>query len=104
MGMTYNYDNGRITRDFVFKKVEGSCHQDPNKTMLIGVMCRTCPFYDGEYKWWGRLGKGGYFIDLDSHKHLVKCKYHKEDDPGLDDVIHDMYDKFREEAITHFYD
>ena len=102
--MTYNYDSGKISRDFVFKKIEGSCHRDPEETALIGVRCRTCPFYGGEYDWYGRLGKWGDLIDLDRHKHLVKCKFHKEDDPGLEEVVSDIYDRFREEAIRHYDD
>ena len=52
--LKYIYDTGKIERDFVLKKVEGSCKQDPNHTKLIGVMCRTCPFYDGEKKFYSR--------------------------------------------------
>ena len=39
MALTYNYSTGQITRDFVFKKIEGDCHKDPTKTTLIGVFC-----------------------------------------------------------------
>ena len=52
--LKYIYDTGKIERDFVLKKVEGSCKQDPNHTKLIGVMCRTCPFYDGEKQFYTR--------------------------------------------------
>lgn len=31
-------------------------------------------------------------------------KFHKEDDPGLSEIIRKMYEKFEKEAITHFYD
>ena len=48
MALTYNYSTGQITRDFVFKKIEGDCHKDPTKTTLIGVFCKTCPAYRGE--------------------------------------------------------
>ena len=102
MGLRYNYDNCQISRDFVLKKVEGSCHMDPNKTNLIGVMCRLCPYYDGEIDWYGRIRE--YIIDLDNHHHVVRCKFHKEDDPGLEEMVHDIYKKFEEEAITHYYD
>jgi hypothetical protein len=35
---------------------------------------------------------------------FVFCKYHEKDDEGTSDILHRMYEKFREEAITHFYD
>ena len=28
----------------------------------------------------------------------------QDDDPGLQEVVSDMYRKFEEEAITHYYD
>ena len=94
--LTYTYDTGKIERDFVLKKVEGSCKQDPNHTKLIGVMCRTCPFYEGEKKFYddSKLVFG----------HYVFCKYHKEDDEGTKEIVRDMLDKFKEQAITHYYD
>ena len=55
--LKYTYNTGKIERDFVLKKVEGSCKQDPNHTKLIGVMCRTCPFYNGEKKFYSRKKK-----------------------------------------------
>ena len=101
MGMKYTYDTGKIERDFVLKKVEHNCTRDPNKTTMIGVMCRTCPFYSGIKDFYSH---GREFIIGDYIGTYVLCKYHKEDDEGTRDIISDMYDKFREEAITHFYD
>ena len=100
--LRYTYDTGEIERDFVLKKAEGSCKQDPNHTKLIGVMCRTCPFYDGEKDFYSR----GYkeYILGDYVGHYVFCKYHKKDDEGTEGIVSDMLSKFREEAITHFYD
>lgn len=92
MALTYTYSTGQITRDFHFKKTEHVCQRDPARSVLIGVMCRTCPFYGGIYT----RGHNG--------KDLVKCKYHGEDDPGLSEIVSEMYHKFKEEAITHFYD
>lgn len=89
--LTYTYDTGQITRDFHLKRLEGDCKRDPEMTVNIGVMCRTCPFYGGEFRWHGR-------------EYLIRCKYHKEDDPGLQDVVSDIYDKFEREAMTHYYD
>ena len=99
--LKYTYDTGKIERDFVLKKVEGSCKQDPNHTKLIGVMCRTCPFYDGEKKFYSRNSE---FLHGDYLGHYILCKYHKKDDEGTQEIIWDMMDKFKEEAITHYYD
>ena len=102
MGMTYNYDTGKISRDWVLKKTERSCKRDPDKTVLIGIMCKSCPFYNGI--------RTLYKDDNDYMCHnigtFVLCKYHKEDDDvdGVKDALAKMYDDFREEAITHYYD
>ena len=44
--LTYTYDSGRISH-YSLKKVEGSCHRDPDRTVLIGVMCKFCPHHCG---------------------------------------------------------
>lgn len=95
MGLTYEYATGRITRDFHFKKADTVCHIDQDRTVLIGVMCRTCPFYAGQ--------KAHYSPAYD-RMDLVMCKFHKEDDPGLSEIVSDMYAVFEQEAITHIYD
>lgn len=99
--LIYNYDTRKIERDFVLKKVEGSCKQDPNHTKLIGVMCRTCPFYDGEKSFYSR--NSDYCLG-DYLGHYIFCKYHKKDDEGTQKIIWNMMDKFEEQAITHYYD
>lgn len=103
MAMTYNYDTGKITRDWVLKIVNRSCKRDPDKTVMVGVMCKTCPFYGGIknlYK------KDKYGITIEKVGTFIFCKYHKEDDDveGVKDALIKMYDEFREEAITHYYD
>ena len=104
MALTYTYETGQITRDFHLKRLEGDCKRDPEMTVNIGVMCRTCPFYGGEFRWHGKSGNERYPIDFDRREYLIRCKYHKEDDPGLQDVVSDIYDKFEREAMTHYYD
>ena len=100
--LRYNYETCQITRDFHLKRVYGDCKRDPERTVDIGVMCRTCPYFGGYMDWYGR--KKEYIIDFDRHEHLVRCKFHKDDDPGLEDVVHDIYRKFEQDAITHYYD
>lgn len=103
MGMTYNYDTGKIERDFVLKRVWGSCHIDPEHTTLIGVKCRTCPHYIKEKTFYSS-SEDGYKLSLDKIGTFVFCKYHKKDDEGAEEVVRRMYEEFREEAITHYYD
>ena len=64
-------------------------------------MCRTCPFYDGENKFYSRNSE---FLHGDYLGHYILCKYHKKDDEGTKEIIWDIMDKFKEEAITHYYD
>lgn len=103
MALIYTYSTGQITRDFHLKKAEGVCQREQNRTVLIGVMCRTCPYYGGYVDWWGR-GEREFVLNLDRHEKLVMCKFHQEDDPGLEDVISDMYTRLEDDAITHYYD
>jgi hypothetical protein len=101
--MTYNYETGKITRDWVLKKIEGSCKCDPNRTVLIGVMCKTCPHFL-KMETFYNSSREEYITGTGKIGTFVFCKYHKKDDEGTSDILHRMYEKFREEAITHFYD
>ena len=91
--MTFDYMTGQITRDFVFKKIEGSCE----RTATVGIMCKACPFF-------GKIKMGS------RNKGFVLCKNvkgddpYKEDEPGCEEMREVMYVKFREEAMIHFYD
>lgn len=101
--LTYNYYTCKIERDFVLKRVEGDCNVDPERTKLIGVMCQGCPHFLKMKKFY-RPNKDKYILNLDTYGTFVFCKYHKKDDEGTSDIIAEMYSKFREEAISHFYD
>ena len=95
MGLTYNYGTRQITRDFVLKRAEGDCRRDPEKTTLIGVMCRTCPFYNGERT---------YYEESKQIGHFIHCKFHTHDDEESEKIIREMYNDFETEALRHFYD
>lgn len=103
MGMKYTYDTGQIERDFVLKKVDGSCKQDPEHTKLIGVMCQNCPYFL-EMKTFYYSPMEEYKLCLDEIGTFVFCKYHKEDDESAEEAVRRMYADFREEAIKHYYD
>ena len=99
--MTYTYDTGKIERDFVLKRVEGNCKADPKQTRLIGVMCKSCPHFIRMETFYPSP-KDDYILNTNKIGTFVFCKFHKEDDPGTDEIIHRMYEKFRYEALTHF--
>lgn len=95
--MTFNYTTCKITRDFIFKKIDNLCDVDPQRSTLIGVMCQGCPFYKGK--------------EMESYdKGFVLCGNMKgddpfqEDDPGCSDIRSKMYERFRNDAICHYYD
>ena len=82
--MTYNYDDCSVERDFVFKKVEGDCRVDPNRTTTIGVFCRACPHYSR------------------TEGRFVLCRYHKEDDAGSEEIWRRIREKFVNEALNNY--
>lgn len=94
--MTYNYDTGKITRDWVMKRMGEICRHDPDRPCIVGVECSICPHYWGERKFYSK--------DLEFLGRFVFCKFHKEDDEGTKELVWKMMDEFKEEAITHYYD
>lgn len=103
MALTYTYSTGQIERDFVLKKVEGNCDMDPEHTRLIGVMCKICPYFQ-KMETFYHPSREAYQLGTDKIGTFVFCKYHKKDDEGTRDILHRMYEKFRDKAISHFYD
>lgn len=80
--MTYTYDTRAVSK-YALKLVEHACHKDPNRTRLVGVMCKSCPFYEG---------MASKFIDshidrnYDSYAatRYVVCNGYEKDDEGPD--------------------
>ena len=103
MGMTYNYDTRHIDRDFVLKKVWGSCYVNPDHATLIGVMCKSCPHFM-KMKTFYYDAREEYQLCLDKIGTFVFCKYHKQDDESAKDAVRKLYEGFEEEAISHYYD
>ena len=101
--MSYNYETGQITRDFVLKKTERDCNVEPDRTRLIGVMCQTCPYYQ-KMKTFYHPSRDAYRFGSDEIGTFVFCKYHKRDDDEAQDILDRMYEQFKEEALIHFYD
>ena len=80
MALTYTYANGQIS-DYVLKRIDGDCKKDSDHTIMVGVFCKQCPFYQGI--------SGNYVI----------CEYHKEDDPGVTDERYNIYKNLQRDAL-----
>jgi hypothetical protein len=62
-------NTSEIERDFVFKKVGGICHNNPERpVVMIGFVCGICPHY--------KCKKGGFIL----------CDGCDKDDDGYEDV------------------
>ena len=81
MAITYTYDTGKMS-DFSCKRIDTYCHRDPNRTVLIGVFCKGCKFYEGM--------SGNY----------VLCSFHKKDDEGSKGIRSKIYEELRDEALA----
>lgn len=88
MAITYTYSNGQISH-FTLKKVEGSCKRDPSHTVLIGVFCKHCPFYEGME--WSKDNGGEYVV--------CSSPFHEKDDEGARDIRYEMYEKIEHNAL-----
>lgn len=86
--ITYTYSNGQISH-FTLKKVEGSCKRDPSHTVLIGVFCKHCPFYEGME--WSKDYGGEYVV--------CSSPFHEKDDEGARDIRYEMYEKIKNNAL-----
>ena len=87
MAITYTYSNCQISH-YTLKKVDGSCKRDKEHTILVGVFCKQCPFYEGI--------KENYVI--------CSSDFHKEDDEGAKEIRWEINENLREQALTAYYD
>ena len=81
MAITYTYDTGKMS-DFSCKRIDTCCHRDPNRTVLIGVFCKWCKFYEG------------------IRDNYVLCSFHKKDDEGSKGIRSEIYEELRDEALS----
>ena len=85
--ITYTYSNGHISH-FSLKKVEGSCHRDPDRTVLIGVMCKFCPHYCNRIE-------GRYVLcDWEGYQHDDD-----KDSTEVHDIRRKIYDRIEHDAL-----
>ena len=95
MACTYNYETGKITLDFHLVAYNEICTLRGLKGKAGNSECHRCSFYGGSYTDMSS-------IDWDS---FVKCKHpDAKDSNGSLHVKHEIYEKFKEEALSHMYD
>ena len=96
MACTYNYETGKMEFDFHLVKYGEICTLRGLKGKVGVPECHRCPFYGGSYS------DKNDPIDWVS---FVKCKHTEaKDSNGSGDVWWEIREKFREEALTHYYD
>lgn len=95
MACTYNYETGKITLDFHLIAYNEICTLRGLKGKAGNSECHRCPFYGGSYTDMNS-------IEWDS---FVKCKHpDAKDSNGSLQVKHEIYEKFKEKALSHMYD
>lgn len=95
MACTYNYETGEITLDFHLVAYNEICTLRGLKGKSGNSECHRCPFY------------GGSYTDINSIEwdSFVKCKHpDAKDSNGSLKVKHEIYEKFKEKALSHMYD
>ena len=87
MAITYTYDNRQISH-FALKKVDGSCKRDESHTILIGIFCKQCQFYEGM--------KDNYVI--------CSSPFHKTDDEGARKIRYEICERIENDALIAYYE
>jgi hypothetical protein len=95
MACTYNYETGKITLDFHLVKYGEICGLRGIKGKAGNQECHRCPLYGGSYNDMTNF-------DWES---FVKCKHpNAQNSESSSFAMYDICEKFREEALKHFYD
>lgn len=95
MACTYNYETGEMKFDFHLVAYGEICELRGMKGKVGNSECHRCPCYGGSYS-------DMRSIDWDS---WVKCKHpDAKDSENSRDAMYVLREKFREEALTHYYD
>lgn len=92
MACTYNYETGKITLDFHLVRFNEICTLRGIRGKVGAPGCITCPYHKG--------------IETSSFtEYYVKCKHPEaQDSEGSSDIYFDICERFRKEALSHYYD
>lgn len=85
MATEYNYQTGKITRDWHFAKLGTPCKGSGLPCWIGSDRCEKCKYYRGFYKW------------------TIKCAHPERKDCERA-PIEEFNKDFKREAITHYYD
>lgn len=86
MATTYEYSTGKLTRDWHFVEIGTPCKGSGLPCIVGNERCRkSCLHFKGLFQW------------------CVKCGHPDKSDTE-NAPIHDFYEEFQEEALTHMYD
>ena len=90
--ISFDYQTGRIERDFHFVKVESICELlHPIRSYVGGEGCSHCG-----------CNKGTYSTKYDT---CVLCSHpNAKDSPGTDELRFLYMENFKDEALSHYYD
>lgn len=95
MACTYNYETGKITLDFHLVAYNEICTLRGLKGKVGNSECHRCTFYGGSYTYMNS-------IEWDS---FVKCKHtNAKDSENSRNAMYYILEKFKEEALSHYYD
>lgn len=96
--MTYTYSNRQVS-NYALKRVEGSCHKDPNHTRMVGIMCKSCPFYEGMASKFV-MRKLGYRTPEEADKYVVCNGFEKDDEgPNVSEIRESIYERIEYAAL-----
>ena len=97
MAMTYDYNTGKITRDWHIRRHDEKCRLSGLPAKVGGDRCSKCQYHKGtEFDWQARDLEDTFFT-LCSHPEAT-------DSENTDNVLRGIYDDFEDKALAHMYD
>lgn len=94
---TYNYETGKITRDFKFRRTGERCKLGGLPAKVGNDFCLRCKHNCGtQMDWTAR--------DLEDLS-FTKCNHPEaKDSENTESVKYTWYERFEQEALQHYYD
>jgi len=97
MAMTYDYNTGKITRDWHIRRHDEKCRLSGLPAKVGGDRCSKCQYHKGtEFDWQARDLEDTFFT-LCSHPEAT-------DSENTENVLRGIYDDFEDKALAHMYD
>lgn len=97
MAMTYDYNTGKITRDWHIRRHDEKCRLSGLPAKVGGDRCSKCQYHKGtEFDWQARDLEDTFFT-ICSHPEAT-------DSENTENVLWRIYDRFESKALAHMYD